>query len=84
MPTTTEPCFTASPAYSTWKIRPWGELECRQLDLDAVWPRENLQCDGVIVVVISEHLDNPAASAAETSRSQKLWKYVVEEMICEN
>ena len=27
MPTTTEPCFTASEAYSTWKMRPWGELE---------------------------------------------------------
>lgn len=26
MPTTTEPCLTASCAYSTWKIRPWGEL----------------------------------------------------------
>lgn len=25
MPTTTEPCFTASDAYSTWKIRPCGE-----------------------------------------------------------
>jgi len=28
MPTTTEPCFTASAAYSTWNIRPCGEL-CR-------------------------------------------------------
>ena len=26
-PTTTEPCFTASCAYSTWNIRPWGELK---------------------------------------------------------
>lgn len=25
-PTTTEPCLTASEAYSTWKIRPCGEL----------------------------------------------------------
>ena len=27
MPTTTEPCLTASCAYSTWKMRPWGELD---------------------------------------------------------
>lgn len=27
IPTTTEPCLTASAAYSTWKIRPCGELE---------------------------------------------------------
>lgn len=27
IPTTTDPCLTASPAYSTWKMRPWGELE---------------------------------------------------------
>ena len=26
IPTTTEPCLTASWAYSTWKMRPWGEL----------------------------------------------------------
>lgn len=26
MPTTTEPCLTASAAYSTWNIRPCGEL----------------------------------------------------------
>lgn len=26
IPTTTEPCLTASAAYSTWKIRPCGEL----------------------------------------------------------
>lgn len=26
MPTTTEPCLTASCAYSTWKMRPCGEL----------------------------------------------------------
>ena len=26
-PTTTDPCLTASDAYSTWKIRPCGELE---------------------------------------------------------
>jgi hypothetical protein len=25
MPTTTDPCLTASDAYSTWKMRPWGE-----------------------------------------------------------
>ena len=25
MPTTTEPCLTASCAYSTWKMRPCGE-----------------------------------------------------------
>lgn len=27
-PTVTEPCLTASEAYSIWKIRPWGELFC--------------------------------------------------------
>lgn len=27
IPTTTEPCFTASAAYSTWNILPCGELE---------------------------------------------------------
>jgi hypothetical protein len=32
IPTTTEPCFTASDAYSTWKIRPWGELCVSQLE----------------------------------------------------
>lgn len=26
IPTTTDPCLTASDAYSTWKIRPCGEL----------------------------------------------------------
>lgn len=26
IPTTTEPCLTASAAYSTWNIRPCGEL----------------------------------------------------------
>lgn len=26
IPTTTEPCLTASDAYSTWKMRPCGEL----------------------------------------------------------
>lgn len=27
IPTTTLPCLTASDAYSTWKMRPWGELQ---------------------------------------------------------
>lgn len=27
IPTTTDPCLTASEAYSTWKMRPWGELQ---------------------------------------------------------
>lgn len=27
IPTTTEPCLTASAAYSTWNIRPCGELD---------------------------------------------------------
>jgi hypothetical protein len=31
IPTTTEPCFTASAAYSIWNIRPWGELGESQL-----------------------------------------------------
>ena len=40
IPTTTEPCFTASDAYSTWKIRPCGELFARfsgVLELLMVW-----------------------------------------------
>jgi hypothetical protein len=31
---------------------------------------KNLQGDGVVVVVISEHLDNPAASAANFKISE--------------
>ena len=33
IPTTTEPCFTASDAYSTWKMRPCGELRRKLAEL---------------------------------------------------
>ena len=66
IPTTTEPCFTASDAYSTWKIRPWGELGAVSHTLQSVYRLlfGGVQGDGVIVVVIPEHLDGGAASAA--------------------
>jgi hypothetical protein len=77
MPTVTEPCFTASAAYSTWKIRPWGELEAVSYISTRSGRVKNLQCDGVIVVVISEHLDNSAAPAAQTSRFQNWWNWLL-------
>ena len=54
-PTTTEPCLTASCAYSTWNIRPCGELKTVNGCLETVrgWVS---QCDGVVVVVISKHV----------------------------
>jgi hypothetical protein len=67
IPTTTEPCFTASAAYSTWNIRPCGELGLRLAGVGNSdsglaegrlrWrdPRWSLQCDRVVVVVVSEH-----------------------------
>lgn len=58
MPTTTEPCLTASAAYSTWNIRPCGELGERGVLAGGgrvrFWWR-GLQCDRVVVVVVSEH-----------------------------
>lgn len=56
MPTTTEPCFTASAAYSTWNIRPCGELEGRGQLHSLNGKAESLQGDGVVVVIISEHI----------------------------
>lgn len=56
-PTTTDPCFTASCAYSTWKIRPCGELfpVSSQQGASEGGQVEILQGDGVVVVVIPEH-----------------------------
>lgn len=56
-PTTTEPCFTASCAYSTWKIRPWGELQAAVSGalMVVVAVGRSVQCDGIVVVVIAEH-----------------------------
>lgn len=54
MPTTTEPCLTASCAYSTWKMRPCGELDPlapAQLSRQAA----HVQGHRIIVVVVSEH-----------------------------
>jgi len=59
MPTTTEPCFTASCAYSTWKMRPWGELVSYVSDCSAssvMLFACGSQGDGVVVVVVSKHL----------------------------
>jgi hypothetical protein len=56
-PTTTEPCFTASAAYSTWNILPCGELMELVSTLVAVMGGEawSLQCNRIVVVVVSEH-----------------------------
>jgi hypothetical protein len=55
IPTTTEPCLTASAAYSIWNIRPWGELGIVSL-VDVL--REELgdvQGNGIVIVVVSKH-----------------------------
>jgi len=62
MPTTTEPCFTASDAYSTWKMRPWGELG-RLAGCSSRRGLRDAQSDRVIVIVISEHFGGFVASA---------------------
>jgi hypothetical protein len=53
-PTTTEPCLTASLAYSTWKMRPCGELKDVRID-NVLLIKWNLLCDAVVVVVIPKH-----------------------------
>ena len=67
IPTTTDPCFTASAAYSTWNIRPCGELGsyllASQRQLTNGEAERCLQGDGVVVVVISEHLDGPVPAS---------------------
>ena len=65
IPTTTLPCFTASEAYSTWKIRPCGELFII-ISFTAPIQRAqgNLQCNRVVIVIVSEHLEVSAALAA--------------------
>ena len=65
-PTTTLPCLTASLAYSTWNIRPCGELWSKN---QLQWPYLNVfasysQGDRVVIVVISEHLQVYAAGSA--------------------
>lgn len=56
MPTTTEPCLTASCAYSTWKIRPCGELwGLSVFSSDSDGRGGMVQSDGVVVIVVSEH-----------------------------
>ena len=63
-PTTADPCLSASRAYSTWKMRPWGELgELDQLAKKLVREVENLQGYRVIVVVVSEHCKDLNARA---------------------
>ena len=55
-PTAAEPCLIASRAYSTWKMRPWGELWAggQRAASGGVEPGD-VQGDGVVVVVVSEH-----------------------------
>jgi hypothetical protein len=57
-PTTTEPCFTASCAYSTWKIRPCGELPhvSVTVSLQALL-KVNEQSYAIVIVIIAEHDD---------------------------
>lgn len=56
-PTTTEPCFSASCAYSTWNILPCGELETKASELGSKRCNRGSRSQGhrIVVVVISEH-----------------------------
>jgi len=56
IPTTTEPCLTASAAYSTWNILPCGELEVVSIRVGGPFSLGgSLQCDGIVIVIVSEH-----------------------------
>ena len=65
IPTTTLPCLTASDAYSTWNIRPCGELQMvSPLPATNSTARSYSQSNRIVVVVISEHLASLAAASA--------------------
>jgi len=67
IPTTTLPCLTASDAYSTWNIRPWGELlliSFHPTRYPFAIQVEYLQGNGIVIIIIPEHRDGDAASAA--------------------
>jgi len=88
IPTTTEPCFTASAAYSTWNIRPCGELKRwsagsrkRSSGLkgrDRCW---SLQCDRVVVVVVSEHDGGSCNSRSRMTMYRSLLWVSIERMV---
>ena len=51
IPTTTEPCFTASAAYSTWNILPCGELESVGRPSSVERPHVKLQLQSLAVLL---------------------------------